>query len=63
MHDSGFRHTVHCALSAKRVKLFSTSKHMHMPIEGDDLAGERYMVNDDDEDYQHPQLETSKHLF
>ena len=36
---------------------------MHMPIEGDDLAGERYMVNDDDEDYQHPQLETSRHLF
>ena len=36
---------------------------MHMTTEGDDLAGERYMVNDDDEDYQHPQLETSRHLF
>lgn len=25
-----------------------------------DLAGERYVVNDEDEDYQHPSLETSR---
>ena len=26
----------------------------------DDLAGEHYMVNEEDEDYQHPSLETSR---
>ena len=31
--------------------------------EDEDLAGERYMINGEEEEYQHPSLETSKPIF